>query len=221
MERCPDSEIRVAMAPLNAGWNDLGTWDAIQNTLPHDADGNAVVGDAVVMNTQNTLVYASHRLVATLGVNDVVIIETADAVLVTHRNQSNSIKDLVARLEKQGRLEPNFHRKVNRPWGWYDSIDHGDGFQVKRIMVKPGASLSLQKHEHRSEHWIVVRGQAQVTNGDQTFSLKANQSTYIPRGQKHRLANLCPEPLEIIEIQTGSYLGEDDIIRFDDIYRRN
>lgn len=221
MEHCPGSDIALEMVSLDAGWSDLGAWDAVRQALAQDHHGNAIVGDAVLMDSKHTLVHANHRMVAALGVSDLVIVETADAVLVSHRKEAQTMKALVAHLERAGRTEPNLHRKVVRPWGWYDSIDAGNGFQVKRILVKPGASLSLQMHEHRAEHWIVVRGQAQVTNGEKTFLLEPNQSTYIPKGQKHRLANPGTKPLEIIEVQSGSYLGEDDIVRFEDVYQRN
>jgi mannose-1-phosphate guanylyltransferase/mannose-6-phosphate isomerase len=159
--------------------------------------------------------------VSVVGVKDLVIVETADAVLVADRNNSQEVKAIVKRLEQDSREEKNLHRKVNRPWGWYDSVDEGERFKVKRIQVKPGASLSLQMHHHRAEHWIVVKGIAEITNGNQVLTLTENQSTYIPLGQTHRLANPGNEPLEIIEVQSGSYLGEDDIIRFEDTYGRN
>jgi mannose-1-phosphate guanylyltransferase/mannose-6-phosphate isomerase len=158
--------------------------------------------------------------VSLAGVKDMVVVETADAVLITNRHTSQDIKSLVHQLEKEGRVEKKLHRKVNRPWGWYDSVDEGERFKVKRIQVKPGASLSLQMHNHRSEHWIIVKGTAQVINGDQVITLRENQSTYIPQGQTHRLSNPGMEPLEIIEVQSGSYLEEDDIVRFDDLYKR-
>lgn len=220
MERCPGSSIGLQMVQLDAGWNDLGSWDAVLQTAPHDQSGNAALGDALHLGTKNTLLISGHRMVAAVGVEDLIVVETPDAVLVTHRQQSQAVKALVAKLESDGRAEKNLHRKVARPWGWYDSVEEGEGFKVKRIMVKPGASLSLQQHAHRAEHWIVVKGQAQITNGEQTITLKENESTYIPKGQKHRLANTTALPLEIIEVQSGSYLGEDDIIRFDDQYGR-
>jgi mannose-1-phosphate guanylyltransferase/mannose-6-phosphate isomerase len=167
------------------------------------------------------LVHASNRLVSTVGLNNVIVIETADAVLVAQRNQSQHVKNIVSQLGIQQREEANLHRKVARPWGWYDSIDQGERFKVKRIQVKPGASLSLQMHQHRAEHWVVVKGTAEITNGNQVITLTENQSTYIPQGQTHRLANPGKTPLEIIEVQSGSYLGEDDIVRFEDTYGRN
>jgi mannose-1-phosphate guanylyltransferase/mannose-6-phosphate isomerase len=220
MERCPGSDIDIRMVALNAGWNDLGAWEAVWQVLPKDADGNAQVGDAIVKDSHNTLVHASSRLVSAVGLTDIVIVETADAVLVADRERSQEVKQIVAHLGREQRGEQALHRKVHRPWGWYDSIDAGPRFQVKRIMVKPGASLSLQKHHHRAEHWIVVSGTAEVTNGDKVILLTENQSTYIPLGEVHRLANPGKVPLEIIEVQSGSYLGEDDIVRFEDTYGR-
>jgi mannose-1-phosphate guanylyltransferase / mannose-6-phosphate isomerase len=175
----------------------------------------------MIQNSRNTLVHASSRLVSVVGLDNVVVVETTDAVLVTDRNHSQDVKQVVAALNAGGRTEHTLHRQVSRPWGWYDSIDAGPRFQVKRIMVKPGASLSLQMHHHRAEHWIVVSGTAEVTNGDQVTLLTENQSTYIPLGQTHRLRNPGKVPLEIIEVQSGSYLGEDDIVRFEDTYGRN
>jgi mannose-1-phosphate guanylyltransferase / mannose-6-phosphate isomerase len=220
MERCPGSGIDIRMVALDAGWNDLGAWEAVWQVLPKDEAGNAQVGDAIVKDSQNTLVHASSRLVSVVGLSDIVIVETADAVLVADRQSSQEVKQIVAHLGREQRGEHALHRKVHRPWGWYDSIDSGARFQVKRIMVKPGASLSLQKHHHRAEHWIVVSGTAEVTNGDKVILLTENQSTYIPLGEVHRLANPGKVPLEIIEVQSGSYLGEDDIVRFEDTYGR-
>jgi mannose-1-phosphate guanylyltransferase/mannose-6-phosphate isomerase len=219
MERCP-GVLPIGMEVLDAGWSDLGAWDAVWQVLPRDGDGNAAVGDALLEDSRNTLVHASSRLVAAVGLEDVVIVETPDAVLVSDRARSQEVKKIVTRLGREQRGEQALHRKVHRPWGWYDSIDMGERFQVKRIQVKPGASLSLQKHHHRAEHWIVVSGTAEVTNGDQVLLLTENQSTYIPVGQVHRLANPGKVPLEIIEVQSGSYLGEDDIVRFEDTYGR-
>lgn len=221
MERCPGSDTEIRMVALEAGWNDLGAWEAVWQVLPKDADGNAMVGDAIVKDSHNTLVHASSRLVSAVGLKDIVIVETADAVLVADREHSQEVKQIVAHLGAEQRGEQALHRKVHRPWGWYDSIDAGPRFQVKRILVKPGASLSLQKHHHRAEHWIVVSGTAEVTNGDKVVLLTENQSTYIPLGQVHRLANPGKVPLEIIEVQSGSYLGEDDIVRYEDTYGRN
>ena len=220
MERCPGSPFDIRMVPLDAGWNDLGAWDAVWQVAAKDGDGNAALGDALVQDSRNTFVHATSRLVSLVGVENLVVVETADAVLVADRSRSQDVKKIVATLEAQGRTEKTLHRKVHRPWGWYDSIDAGPRFQVKRILVKPGASLSLQMHHHRAEHWIVVSGTAEVTNGDRVTMLSENQSTYIPLGQKHRLANPGKVPLEIIEVQSGSYLGEDDIVRFEDSYGR-
>ena len=220
MEKCPGSAVKIGMEPLDAGWSDLGAWDAVWQVANKDADGNASVGDVLVHDSRNTLVHAASRLVSVVGLDDVVVVETADAVLVTHRARSQDVKKIVNALQAQGRTEHNLHRQVNRPWGWYDSIDAGARFQVKRIMVKPGASLSLQMHHHRAEHWIVVSGTAEVTNGDKVIMLTENQSTYIPLGTTHRLSNPGKVPLEIIEVQSGSYLGEDDIVRFEDTYGR-
>jgi mannose-1-phosphate guanylyltransferase / mannose-6-phosphate isomerase len=221
MERCPGSGYDIRMVPLEAGWDDLGAWDAVWNVAPKDAQGNATQGDALLRDCQNTLVHASHRLVSLVGLKDVVVVETTDAVLVADRSRSQEVKQVVADLAAKGRGEGALHRKVHRPWGWYDGIDAGPRFQVKRILVKPGASLSLQMHHHRAEHWIVVSGTAEVVNGDRTLVLTENESTYIPLGQKHRLSNPGKVPLEIIEVQSGSYLGEDDIVRFDDDYGRS
>ena len=220
MERCPGSAQDIRMVALDAGWNDLGAWDAVWQVAPKDARGNASVGDAIVKDSSNTMVHASSRLVSVVGLDDVVVVETADAVLVTRRERSQDVKLVVNQLDAEHRGEHTLHRKVHRPWGWYDSIDNGPRHQVKRIMVKPGASLSLQMHHHRAEHWIVVSGTAEVTNGDKVILLAENQSTYIPLGQTHRLANPGKVPLEIIEVQSGSYLGEDDIVRFEDTYGR-
>ena len=221
MERCPGSGIDIRMVALDAGWNDLGAWEAVWQVAPKDAQGNAQVGDAIVKDSTNTLVHATSRLVSVVGLANVVVVETPDAVLVADRERSQDVKLIVAQLGREQRDEHALHRKVHRPWGWYDSIDAGPRFQVKRIMVKPGASLSLQKHHHRAEHWIVVSGTAEVTNGDKVSLLSENQSTYIPLGEIHRLANPGKVPLEIIEVQSGSYLGEDDIVRFEDTYGRS
>jgi mannose-1-phosphate guanylyltransferase/mannose-6-phosphate isomerase len=221
MERCPDAaDFDIRMVPLAAAWSDLGAWDAVWQLSAKDAAGNATTGDALLSDTRDTLVHATSRLVGVIGVQDVVVVETPDAVLVADRSRSQDVKNIVGQLQKAGRSEQTQHRLVHRPWGWYDSIDSGTRFQVKRIMVKPGASLSLQKHHHRAEHWVVVSGTAEVTNGDQVILLSENQSTYIPLGQVHRLANPGKVPLEIIEVQSGSYLGEDDIVRFEDSYGR-
>ncbi|WP_108468417.1 mannose-1-phosphate guanylyltransferase/mannose-6-phosphate isomerase [Polynucleobacter difficilis] len=220
IEKCPGSKYQTKMVELNAGWNDLGAWDAVWQVGNKDADGNVTSGDVLLSNSRNSLVHASSRLVSAVGLDNVIVIETADAVLVADRSKSQNVKHIVNQLEAQQREEKNLHRKVARPWGWYDSVDEGERFKVKRIQVKPGASLSLQMHYHRAEHWIVVKGTAEITNGDQVITLTENQSTYIPQGQTHRLANPGKTPLEIIEVQSGSYLGEDDIVRFEDNYGR-
>lgn len=220
MEHAPAAGLPIKMVPLDAGWSDLGAWDAVWNVLSKDATGNAHVGDVLFTDSRNTLVHATSRLVSLVGVDDLIVIETPDAVLVADRTRSQDVKHIVKALADQGREEQTLHRKVHRPWGWYDSIDAGGRFKVKRIQVKPGASLSLQKHHHRAEHWIVVKGTAEITNGDRVTLLTENQSTYIPLGEVHRLANPGSIPLEIIEVQSGSYLGEDDIVRFEDHYGR-
>ena len=220
MEHATGIGLPVKMVPLNAGWSDLGAWDAVWNVRPKDAAGNAHMGDVLFTDSRNTLVHATSRLVSLVGVEDLIVIETPDAVLVADRTRSQDVKQIVKALADEGREEHTLHRKVHRPWGWYDSIDEGGRFKVKRIQVKPGASLSLQRHHHRAEHWVVVTGTAEITNGDKKFMLGENQSTYIPLGEVHRLANPGSIPLEIIEVQSGSYLSEDDIVRFDDHYGR-
>ena len=221
IEKCPSNpHFSIKMVELDAGWNDLGAWEAVWQVAPKDEGGNVTGGDVILTNTKNSLVRASSRLVGVVGVENLVVIETADAVLVANRSNSQDVKNIVSRLELENREEKNLHRKVIRPWGWYDSVDEGERFKVKRIQVSPGASLSLQMHHHRAEHWIVVKGVAEITNGDQVITLSENQSTYIPQGQIHRLINPGTSPLEIIEVQSGSYLGEDDIVRFEDSYGR-
>ncbi|MBK7459782.1 MAG: mannose-1-phosphate guanylyltransferase/mannose-6-phosphate isomerase [Betaproteobacteria bacterium] len=220
MEKCP-GVLDIRMEPLAAGWNDLGAWEAVWQVAEKDAQGNAAVGDAIVSDSHNTLVHATSRLVSVVGLDDVVVVETPDAVLVASREKSQDVKTIVAQLGREQRGEQVLHRKVHRPWGWYDGIDQGPRHQVKRILVKPGASLSLQMHHHRAEHWIVVTGTAEVTVGDKVLLLAENQSTYIPLGATHRLRNPGKVPLEIIEVQSGSYLGEDDIVRFEDTYGRS
>jgi mannose-1-phosphate guanylyltransferase/mannose-6-phosphate isomerase len=211
----------LKMVQLDAGWSDLGAWDAVWNVLPKDKNGNAHIGDVLNIDSRDTLVHASSRLVSIVGVERLVVIETPDAVLIADRTRSQDVKNIVTQLSALNRQERLVHRKVHRPWGWYDTIDDGHRFKVKRILVKPKASLSLQKHHHRAEHWIVVRGTAEITNGDRKILLTENQSTYIPLGETHRLSNPGTIPLEIIEVQSGSYLGEDDIVRFEDNYGRN
>ena len=220
MERCPGSEHIIKMVPLDAGWSDLGAWDAVWGVLPKDQNGNAYVGDVLATDCRNTLVHATSRLVGLVGVEDLIVVETPDAVLVARKSRSQDVKHIVNDLRNQKRAEHTLHRKVHRPWGWYDSIDEGGRFKVKRIQVRAGASLSLQKHHHRAEHWVVVKGTAEITCGDKKLRLNENQSTYIPLGEVHRLANPGTTPLEIIEVQSGGYLGEDDIIRFEDHYGR-
>jgi mannose-1-phosphate guanylyltransferase/mannose-6-phosphate isomerase len=206
--------------PLSAGWSDVGAWDALWDVLPKDTDGNVMQGDVLLQDSRNTLALSEGRLIACVGVDDLIVVETADAILVAHKNKTQDVKKIVDRLKQSGRSEGQIHRKVFRPWGWYDSVDSGERFQVKRIVVKPGAALSLQMHHHRAEHWIVVSGTAKVTQGEKTYLLSENESTYIPLGTTHRLENPGKVELEMIEVQSGSYLGEDDIVRFDDVYGR-
>ena len=220
MEHCPGSSVPIKMVLLDAGWNDLGAWDAVWNILPKDDEGNVHLGDVLSIMSRNTLVHASSRLVSLVGVDNLIVVETPDVVLVADKSRSQDVKFIVSQLQQTQREEHIVHRKVHRPWGWYDSIDEGGRFKVKRIQVKPKGSLSLQKHYHRAEHWIVVSGTAEITNGDKVITLTENQSTYIPLGEVHRLANPGTIPLEIIEVQSGTYLGEDDIVRFEDNYGR-
>ena len=220
MEHCPGSNVVIKVIALDAGWNDLGSWDAVWQVGEPDDDGNVTRGDTILTYTKNTFVHSSSRLVSTVGVDNLVIIETADAILIADKSQSQNVKSIVNQLALEKRPEDTLHRKVHRPWGWYDSIDEGPRFKVKRIQVRPGASLSLQKHAYRAEHWVVIKGTAEITNGEQVLSLSENQSTFIPPGTMHRLSNPGNIPLEIIEIQSGSYVGEDDIERIEDIYGR-
>jgi mannose-1-phosphate guanylyltransferase/mannose-6-phosphate isomerase len=206
--------------PLNAGWSDVGAWDALWQVLPKDSHGNVSHGDVMLQDCQNTLALSEGRLVACVGVSNLVVVETADAILVVHKDKTQDVKKIVDRLRAEKRPEGSIHRKVFRPWGWYDGVDAGERFQVKRIVVKPGGTLSLQMHHHRAEHWIVVSGTAKVTKGDESFLLSENQSTFIPLGTTHRLENPGRVALEMIEVQSGSYLGEDDIVRFEDVYGR-
>lgn len=208
------------VVPLSAGWSDVGSWDALWQILPKDGDGNVAQGLTLMQDSSNTLALSSGRLLACVGLQGMVVVETPDAVLVVDQRHTQSVKKIVDRLKRDGRSEGLLHRKVYRPWGWYDGVDGGERFQVKRIMVKPGGKLSLQMHHHRAEHWIVVRGTARVTKGDEVFLLSENQSTYIPLGVMHRLENPGQVELEMIEVQSGSYLGEDDIVRFEDLYGR-
>jgi len=220
IEHCVGSRWPLAMLRLDAGWSDLGAWESVWQVSEKDERGNATQGDAMLHESNNVLVHATSRLVSVIGLDDVVVVETPDAVMVSSRSRSQHVKQVVTELASRSRSEHRSHRLVQRPWGWYDSIDMGARFQVKRIMVRPGAQLSLQMHHHRAEHWIVVTGTAEVTCGDSVKLLTENQSTYIPLGQVHRLANPGKVPLEIIEVQSGSYLGEDDIVRFEDVYGR-
>ena len=228
--KCPDISVdyavmeltdNVAVVPLDAGWNDVGAWSAVWDVGQKDEYGNVVTGDVCLHSAKRNLVYSDKKLVCLMGVEDLVVVDTKDATLVAHKDKVQDVKSIVDRLKAEKRPEAVIHREVYRPWGSYDSIDSGSRFQVKRITVKPGAKLSLQKHHHRAEHWIVVRGTAEVTCDDKTFLLTENQSTYIPLGSTHRLANKGKLMLELIEVQSGSYLGEDDIVRFDDEYGRS
>ncbi len=212
---------RGVVIPLSAGWSDVGAWDALWKVLPKCDNGNAFRGDVMLENCRNTLAVSESRLVACIGTNDLVVVETDDAILVVQHDATQDVKKIVDRLKSEKRSVAQWHRKVYRPWGWYDGVDCGERFQVKRIGVNPGASLSLQMHHHRAEHWIVVKGTAQVTRGEEVFLVAENQSTYIPLGVKHRLENTGILPLEMIEVQSGSYLGEDDIVRFEDTYGRS
>jgi len=212
---------RAAILPIDVGWNDVGSWSALWSVVEQDGNGNAHRGDVVARDCHDTLAIGDKRLIALIGLSDVVVIDTDDAILVAHKDRVQEVKDVVATLKNGKRPHATWHRKVYRPWGSYDGIDSGERFQVKRIIVKPGAALSLQMHHHRAEHWIVVRGTAKVTCGEKVFLVAENESTYIPLGSKHRLENPGRQPLELIEVQSGSYLGEDDIVRFDDVYGRN
>jgi mannose-1-phosphate guanylyltransferase/mannose-6-phosphate isomerase len=210
----------VTCVPLNAAWSDVGCWKSYWETADKDNQGNINIGDVISVKTKNTMVYSNDKLVSTLGVEDLVIVSTPDATLIVHKDHAQGVKEVTKVLSDAERSEHINHRKVNRPWGYYDSVVFGERFQVKRIQVKPGASLSLQMHHHRAEHWIVVKGTATVQRGEEKITLTENESTYIPLGIKHRLSNPGKMPLEIIEVQSGSYLGEDDIVRYDDTYGR-
>ena len=226
---CPSNSIDYAvmeksanamMVPLDAGWSDVGSWSALHDVSKRDDRGNTLVGDTLAHDCDNTFVQAEGRLVAVAGLRDTIVVETKDSVLVADRNKSQDVKELVDLLKAQGREEIKLHRQVFRPWGSYDSIDIAENFQVKRLIVKPGAVLSLQKHAHRSEHWVCVKGKALITKNDKDFELNVNESTYVAIGDVHRIANPYDEPVHIIEVQCGDYLGEDDIVRFDDNYGR-
>jgi mannose-1-phosphate guanylyltransferase/mannose-6-phosphate isomerase len=214
-------ESKVAVIPLQAGWSDVGAWDALWDIIDKDAAGNVVKGDVVNIGSQNSMLLSEDRLLAGVGLDGMVVVETADAVLVAHKDKVQDVKEVVAWLKTEGREEHLTHRRVYRPWGSYEGIDVGARYQVKRITVNPGASLSLQMHHHRAEHWIVVKGTARVTRDDDVFLVSENESTYIPIGTRHRLENPGTIPLDMIEVQSGSYLGEDDIVRFEDIYGRD
>ncbi len=212
---------KVAVVPGNFGWNDIGSWNAIRDLIEPDQNHNRVLGEAVLLDTQNTFIQSKNRLVATVGVSDLMIIDTPDALLVAHKDKAQDVKKVVEQLKKDNHEAFKLHRTVVRPWGSYTVLEEAAGFKIKRIEVKPGASLSLQMHQYRSEHWVVVNGLAKITNGDSEILIQANESTYIPAGQKHRLENPASETCVMIEVQCGLYLGEDDIVRFEDIYGRN
>jgi mannose-1-phosphate guanylyltransferase/mannose-6-phosphate isomerase len=227
---CPSDSIDYAVMehtndavviPLDAGWNDIGAWSSLWEISEQDSDGNVKMGDVLTENVQNCYLRAEHRLLTAIGVENLTIVETADALLVAHKDHVQDVKKIFTHLKADSRIEAELHRKVYRPWGSYENIDAANRFQVKRITVNPGASLSLQMHYHRSEHWVIVKGTARITRGDEIFVLTENQSTYIPLGVKHRLENLGKLLLEIIEVQSGSYLGEDDIVRYEDVYGRD
>jgi len=227
---CPSNSIdyavmektdRASIVPLEAGWSDIGAWSALWQVSAQDPNGNVTQGDVIAHDTTNALLVAQHRLIGAVGVQDLIVVETPDAVLVVHKDRAQDVKEIVNQLKHSKRTEHLIHRRVHRPWGSYEGVDSGERFQVKRLVVKPGASLSLQMHHHRAEHWVVVKGTAKVTRGNEVVLLSENQSTYIPIGTKHRLENPGTIPLEIIEVQSGSYLGEDDIVRFEDVYKRH
>ena len=229
-ESCPEDSIDYAVmektseavvVPLDAGWNDVGSWSSLWDVSEKDEQGNTVKGDVISIDSQNCYIQTDKKLIATVGMENTIVVETDDAILVANKDQVQNVKTVVSQLKLNERSEALLHRKVYRPWGFYDSIENGERFQVKRIVVNPGQRLSLQMHHHRAEHWIVVKGTATVTKGEESFLLSENQSTFIPLGVKHRLENPGSIPLELIEVQSGSYLGEDDIVRFDDIYGRS
>ena len=226
---CPSDSIDYAVmektrhavvVPLDAGWSDVGSWSALHQAIPGNDSGNVEIGDVLAIDSKDCYLQSSSRLVATVGLEGHVVVETKDAVLVVPKDRVHDVKRIVEELKRQGRYETSLHREVVRPWGSYDSIDAGDRFQVKRLSVKPGASMSLQLHHHRAEHWVVVSGTARITRGEEVVLLEENQSIYIPIGKKHRIENPGKIPLHIIEVQSGSYLGEDDIVRFEDVYGR-
>jgi mannose-1-phosphate guanylyltransferase/mannose-6-phosphate isomerase len=211
---------KASMVPLDAGWSDVGSWAALHGVSEQDKDGNAISGDVITHDCKDSFISGSSRLVTAVGLEDMVVVEDKDSVLVARKDKSQDVQQIVHELKKQNREEAKLHRQVFRPWGSYDSIDADDGFQVKRLIVNPGAVLSLQKHAQRAEHWTVVRGKARITLDDKEFDLTANESTYIPIGAVHRIANPYDEPVHIIEVQCGDYLGEDDIVRLEDNYGR-
>ena len=221
IEKMPASDTPIKMVKLNAKWSDLGSWESVWENSQTNKEGNSFKGDVLSFDTKNSYIQASSRLVGVVGLNDLIVIETPDAVLITDKKRSNEVKKIADELKNRSREEINLHRKVYRPWGWYDTLEEGKRFKVKLIQVDPGATLSLQKHLYRAEHWIVVKGVAEVTCGDRVFNLLENESTFIPLGEVHRLSNPGHGPLEMIEVQSGSYLGEDDIIRFEDKYGRD
>lgn len=212
---------RAVVAPLDAGWSDVGSWSSLHETIDRDSHGNALRGDVIAEDTTDSLVLAESRLVATVGLTGHIVVETKDAVLVVPKERVQDVKKLFERLKRTGRPEHQLHREVHRPWGSYDTVEIGKRYQVKRLSVKPGASMSLQLHHHRAEHWVVVSGRARITRGDEIFFLEENQSTYIPLGERHRIENPDTEMLHIIEVQSGEYLGEDDIVRLEDRYGRD
>ncbi len=227
---CPDDSIDYAVmertkeavvVPMECGWSDVGSWSALWDVSKKDEAGNALIGDVISVDSRNCYIRSESKLVATVGLDDIVVVESDDSILVAHKDRVQEVKDVVSQLKSASRSEASVHRKVYRPWGYYDSIDNGERFQVKRIVVKPGGKLSLQMHHHRAEHWIVVSGTAKVVRGDDSFLVAENESTYIPLGVTHRLENPGTIQLEMIEVQSGSYLGEDDIVRFEDTYGRN
>ncbi|WP_435189480.1 mannose-1-phosphate guanylyltransferase/mannose-6-phosphate isomerase [Pseudothioglobus sp. nBUS_23] len=228
--KCPNLSVDYAVMentsnsfviPLDANWSDIGSWDSLMKSKSKDSFGNAIDGDVVLQDVENSFIYSSNRLISAVGVKNLIVVDTSDALLVLDKSNSQNVKDIVSKLQRSNRPELSDNRKVFRPWGYFDSIDIGKTFQVKRICVKPGEKISLQKHRHRSEHWVVVSGIGKITCGNEIFNLKENESTYIPKGEIHRLENDGDINLEIIEIQTGDYLGEDDIIRFEDDYQRD
>ena len=208
------------VVPLSAGWNDVGSWSMLHSVKKKDSHNNVIEGDIVIDNVSDSYIHGSNRLIGAIGLSGIIIIDTEDALLVLDKKNDQNIKNIVKKLKNDNRKEPINHRKVFRPWGYYDSIDSGKDFQVKRILVNPNSKISLQMHQFRSEHWIIISGSAIITCGKEVFKLNKNQSTYIPKGQTHRLENPNDFSLELIEVQTGSYLGEDDIIRFEDDYQR-